>query len=163
MPTRAEPRNWYDKYAFTIKIDGVVRAAFQKCSELTANIEAIEYREGGSLIPEQSAGLVSFEDLTLERGESADEDLYNWFLKHYDPATGKGSAKTQDYQRTMTIEQRDRNGNVVRAWLVTRAFQKQYSAGDWDNDANEHKIERVVLGHHGFEMVTGTAAASPAV
>jgi phage tail-like protein len=163
MPTRAEPRNWYDKYAFTVKIDGIVRAAFQKCSELAANIDEIEYSEGGALIPEYSAGRVNFEPLTLERGESADEDMYLWFTQHFDPASGKGNAKTQDYQRNLTIDQRDRAGNVVRSWLVRRAQQKTYSAGDWDNDANEKKIEKVVLLHHGFEMVSAAVALSSPV
>ena len=94
MPTRAEPRNWYDKYAFIVKIDGFVRAAFQKCSELTANVEAIEYREGGQIFPDKSAGLVTFENITLERGESADTDMYDWYVQHFDASTGTGAAKT---------------------------------------------------------------------
>ena len=153
MPTKANAREWFDKYAFTIKVDGVVRAAWMKCSELAANIEAIEQREGGVLIPELSAGLVSFEDLTLERGESADQDMYDWFTQHFDTATGTGAAKTADYQRTVTIEQRDRKAAVVRSWLVHRAQIKRYSVGDWDNDASEKKIEQTVLGHHGFELI----------
>ena len=36
MPIQGTAINYWDRYAFIVKIDGVVRAAFNKCSGLKA-------------------------------------------------------------------------------------------------------------------------------
>ena len=51
MPIQGTAINYWDRYAFIVKIDGVVRAAFNKCSGLKAEAEVIEYSEGGALTP----------------------------------------------------------------------------------------------------------------
>ena len=73
------PRVFHKKYKFLVEIDEVAVAKFRNCSELSAEIDKIEQREGGSLIPNKDPGLVNFTDITLERGATDDFDLFTWF------------------------------------------------------------------------------------
>ena len=67
MPIQGTAINYWDRYAFIVKIDGVVRAAFNKCSGLKAEAEVIEYSEGGALTPHKQPGTIKFDDIELER------------------------------------------------------------------------------------------------
>jgi len=151
MP-RAESRNWYDKYAFQIFIGGIARAAFTTCSELVGRADKIEHREGGDLVANNSPGLVNFEDLTLERGETADADEYAWWTTIFNVTSGCGAANEANYKRDIVIMQRNRACQTVRRWIVYACWPIEYSPGDWDNSASEKKIERIVLANEGFEM-----------
>lgn len=140
----AQPTNWWKKFKFVIEIDGIARAAFKSCSDLRANAETVSYREGGRLNPHKAPGLVAFPPITLERGKTEDFDLYNWFKDTFDAASGLGE-NTPDLYRTFDIVQQDRKGNEVERFTVYQAWCKEYSGGDWDNDANEVGMEQVVV------------------
>lgn len=145
-----QPRKWWKKYKFVIEIDGIARAAFNKCSELRANAETSSYREGGRANPHKSPGLVEFPPITLERGKTDDYDLYEWFLTTFKAASGTGTV-TPDLYRTFDIVQQDRDGNEVERWTVYDAWCKEYGSGDWDNDSSDVAIEQVVIELDHFE------------
>lgn len=152
-PVQATEANWYDSYSFDVQIDGITRAAFQKCSGLTATVESIDYAEGGALTDNHSPGRVSFSDLVLERGETPDTDLYDWFTSVYNPQTGRGAAHESQYKRNCVVRQLDRAGNVVRRWSVVKAWPSEFKLGDWANDSNDKHIESLTLKHEGFELM----------
>lgn len=140
----AQPTNWYKKFKFVIEVDGIKRAAFKSCSELRVNAETVSYREGGRLNPHKAPGTIEYPDITLERGASDDEDLHKWMKETFDAASGLGEV-TPDLYRTFDIIQQDRKGNEVQRHTVFGAWCKEYSAGDWDNDASEVRMEQVVI------------------
>jgi phage tail-like protein len=147
-----QPVMWYDKFKFVIEIDGIVRAAFQTCSELTAEAANIEYKEGGRLHPHNSPGTVTFPELTMTRGVADDFDLYNWFKDTYDAGAGTG-LDTPDIYRTFDIVQLNRKGEEVERYTIYDAYCRAYSAGDWDNDADEKRIETVTVQPDRWERV----------
>ncbi|MES2964359.1 MAG: phage tail protein [Bdellovibrionota bacterium] len=63
---------YYKKFKFVVEIDGIARSAFQKCSQLEAEIAIIEQWEGGALTADKSLGRVKFSNVTLERGATDD-------------------------------------------------------------------------------------------
>lgn len=140
----ATPVKWYKKFSFVIEIDGIARAAFGKCSELAIEAANIAHREGGRLHPHNAPGLVTFPEITMERGVCDDFDLYNWMKDTYDAASGTGLT-SPDIYRTFDIVQLDRRGNEVERYTVFDAYCRRYSAGDWDNDADENRVESVVI------------------
>lgn len=155
MPAVGAPRSFEKKFKFTIEIDGITHAGFQKCSELAAEAAKIEYREGGALIPNKSPGLVTFDDLTLERGAVAsDSDLYNWFTEVVDVAANTGLIDN-DYKRDLDIVLSDRDGTELKRWRVVNAWIQKFTAGAWDNEADEVTMEMVVLTYDYFTRVTG--------
>lgn len=146
MPIAGQPRNFEDKFSFVVEIDGIAHAAFNKCSELSWELDKIEYREGGDLIPTaKDPGLLNFTDVTLERGAVAnDSDLYGWMEETADAASNTGRVNPE-FKRGFDIVAKDRDGSVIKRWRVTNAWPVKFVAGDWDNDASEKTIEMVTL------------------
>ncbi len=141
MPT---PVNWFKKYSFVIEVDGVASAAYTTCSELRVNAETVLHREGGRLHPHKSPGLVEFPAITMTRGVTVDQDLYNWMLETFNASSNTGQVPP-DLYRTFDIVQLNRAGEEVERYTVYDAWCKEYSAGDWDNNANENRMETVVI------------------
>lgn len=152
-PTLSTDRNYYSKFAFEVVIDGVVKAAFSKCTGLTGKAEVIEYYEGGEITPHKSPGLVTYGDITLERGETDSVDLYEWWQSIYDHRRGVGSSFGAEYKRRIVIRQKDRSGNIRRSWEVSFAWPSEFGVDDWDNSASEHHIEHLILVHEGFQLL----------
>ena len=138
------PVSWYKKHSFVIEIDGVARAAFTTCSDLKAEVANVTLREGGRLHPHNSPGLVTFPEITMSRGSCADLDLYNWFKDCYDAAAGTGM-DDPDLFRTFDIVQMNRKGEEVERYTVYGAYCRSYSAGSWDNNADEIRMEEVII------------------
>lgn len=147
-------RKIHGKHKFVVEFDsGIVSAAFAKCSELKVDIAEITYHEGGNLIPIKDAGLMTFADVTLDRGASDDFDFYSWVKQVADAAVGPGGAGAvfTDYKRGLDIVQRDRDNETLRRWSLYGSWPKSYTAGAWDNSANEVVMEQLVLAYDYFE------------
>jgi len=91
MAIVGSPRSFHKKFKYIVEIDSVGSSGFQKCSELSVEVAKVEYYEGGSLIPNKSPGRLTFADVTLERGATSDEDLFDWFADSRMPQVGSGS------------------------------------------------------------------------
>lgn len=146
-------RSFYKKFKFIIEIDGVAYAGFQKCSALEAEVAVVEQNEGGSLIPDKSPGRVKFTDITLDRGATDDLDLFNWFKEVVDASANSGLTDP-NYKRNLDIVQQDRDGTTLRRWRVTRAWPTKFSAGEWDNDADENVMESITLAYDYYDVVS---------
>lgn len=138
------PVNYHKKFSFVVEIDGVARAAFTTCSELRINVDTVEHREGGRLHPHKAPGLVNFPPITLDHGVAEDLDLYNWIKDTVDASAGTGIV-TPDLYRTLEIVQLDRAGDELERYVCYDCWAKEYSAGDWDNNASEVRMEQVVF------------------
>lgn len=147
MPAFREGRVLHEKHKFLIAVDNVASAEFNKCSALSQKVEKIEYREGGALIPYKVPGLVSFDDITLERGTSDNTEFHTWMLDVANIAAGDGGrgAAAPAFRRDLSIRQLRRDNATTRIWDVYGAWPVEYRAGEWDNDANEVVIENLVL------------------
>ena len=159
MAVAGAPRSFEDKYKFTVEINGVAHAKFNKCSELSAELDKIEYREGGDLRPTvKDPGLLNFTDVTLERGAVAiDSDLYDWFEETVDYATNTG-AVGPTFKRDFDIVARDRDGTELKRWRCTNAWPVKFTAGEWDNDASEKTVEMITLTYDGFKRRVNIAS-----
>lgn len=154
MAIKGESRKYETKYGFRVKIDGVEVAHFNKCSELSSEIEKILIREGGGTVGELQLGLVNVNDITLERGAvSSDTDLYDWFKEAVDLVANKG-IPDEDAKRTMDIIGLGRDDIPVIRWRCFGCLPLMFTAGEWDNDASEINVTKVKLGVTSFERVT---------
>lgn len=166
MPAVGAPRSFENKFAFTVEVDGVAHAGFNKCSAIKASIAVIEHNEGGSLIPNKSPGRVTWDNVTLERGAvAADSDLYDWFRQTVDSSRGLATNAAgasgvgdndYDYKRTFDLVVRDRDGSILKRWRVVGAQVASYEAGDWDNDADEKTMEKLELAIDYAERILGS-------
>lgn len=144
MTILGTPTRYHHKYRYIVEIDDFARAAFTKCSALEAEVAKIETWEGGALTAHKEPGRVTFSDITLERGATADEDAYAWF-KDVVAAYKDAGLVTPDFYRNVDIVQLDRAGNSLRRWTCEEAWPVKFTAGEWDNEADEAVIEMLTL------------------
>jgi phage tail-like protein len=152
MPVIGTPRTFHKKFKFIVEIDNVASAGFQKCSELSVEVANVQYSEGGALIPNKSPGRLTFADVTLERGATEDQDLFDWLAEVADAAANAG-LNEPEFKRNLDIVQQDRDGSELRRWRLHNAWPVKFVAGDWDNEADENVIESVTLTYDFFELV----------
>jgi len=144
MTILGKPTAFQHKYRFVVEIDDFARAAFTKCSALEAEIAKVETWEGGSLTAIKEPGRVTFSDVTLERGATTDENCYSWF-KEVVAAYKNTGRVSPEFQRNVDIVQQDRDGTEVRRWTLEEAWPVKFTAGEWDNEADEAVIEMLTL------------------
>jgi phage tail-like protein len=150
MPIIGAPRSFHKRFSFVIESD-LANAGFQKCSELSVEVSSIDYYEGGSLIPHKSPGRLKFADITLERGATKDQDLFDWMQQVADAAANAGLVESR-YKRNVDIVQQDRDGSTLRRWSIAGAWPVKFVAGAWDNEADENVIESVTLTYDYFTL-----------
>lgn len=146
MAVIGTPRTFEKKFKFIIEIDGFPSSGWNKCSELSAELGTVSYREGGSLIPDKSPGLMTFTDVTLERGATTDRSAFAWFKEVANAANNGGSGLTDPaFKRNLDIVQLDRDGTEIRRYRLQGAWPSKFVAGEWDNEAEENVIEMITL------------------
>lgn len=136
-------------FKFKLSIAGMgATMGFSKVSGLTANVEVIEYREGGDpLTMRKFPGQVSYDNVTLERGFTADSDLVSWIDSVYNP-TQQVQTNVQRYD--VTIDVLDGAGNTQRTFVLKNAFPASRQIGDLDATGNDMLIETLELAHEGI-------------
>lgn len=150
MPVLGTPRTFHKRFKFVVEAE-FASAGFQKCSELSVEIASIEYYEGGSLIPNKSPGRLKFADVTLERGATKDQDLFDWFSEVASAAANAGLVEPK-FKRNIAIVQQDRDGSTLRRWSLSGAWPIKFVAGAWDNESDENVIESVTLTYDFFTL-----------
>jgi phage tail-like protein len=151
MPIIGTPRTFHKKFAYVVQCDGLASAGFQKCSELSVEVAAIDYYEGGALIPNKSPGRLTFSDVTLERGATKDQDLFDWFSEVANAAANAGLVEPR-FKRSLDLVQLDRDGSTLRRWSLSGAWPIKFVAGAWDNESDENVIESVTLTYDFFTI-----------
>jgi phage tail-like protein len=144
MTVIGHPLTFHQKNLFTIEIDGLGRAAFARCSELSFEVAKIEYWAGGSLIPHKAPGRLTYPDVTLERGVTGDLGLFNWFNEVANVTTGVGFANP-GFKHGVELIQHERDETILRRWHLVNAWPVKFVAGEWSGDADEILMEQVVL------------------
>lgn len=152
MTVFGNPRSFHKRFKYYVNIDFVSHAGFQKCSELSVEAAKVEYFEGGSIIANKSPGRLTFADVTLDRGATEDQDLYEWFQDVAITSSGLGLPDV-GYKRNLDIVQQDRDGTTLRRWSLSGAWPTKFVAGEWDNGADENVIESVTLAYDYFELI----------
>ena len=67
-------------YLFTVEIDGIETARFQKCDGLEAETYVYEIEEGGlNTTTHKFYGRTRYPNLILEKGISDNDELFNWY------------------------------------------------------------------------------------
>lgn len=152
MTVVGKARKYHKKFKFLIEIDGFASFKFTKASEIKGTAATVEASEGGDLFPQKDAGRVTFPPVTFERGAGDDEDMWNWWKEVCDAARNAGLTD-DEYKRTIDVVQLDRNGDELRRWTLYEAFPKEFTAGEWDNNADENVVEMLQLEYRYFDKV----------
>lgn len=150
MSVVGTPRTYDKKFAFLLEIDGFTSMRFAKVGPLEVEIAEVKQYEGGSLTPDKSPGRVDFKDITCERGATqTDFDMYLWLVSVYNAASNTGLIEPL-FKRHGDLVQLNRAGLPIKRWTIFGAWPKMFTAGDWDNNADENVIEKLVLCYDRF-------------
>lgn len=145
-------------FRFRIVVDGFIRAGFSEVTAPEMSTEEAAYREGGfNETKQKSAGLTSFGDITMRRGQiigssrGGDNDFLDWYKQVFDVAS---SGNSSNYRKDLDIEQFSASNVRVRVWRVYDAWPKKLKPfSDLKADGSENSLEDIVVVNEGYEQV----------
>ncbi len=143
----AERRDPYRTFNFQLEIDGIPRGAFSEVSGLTAEGDAVDYREGTD---KQSnvrklMGLRKYTNLTLKRGYTQDQSLWTWYTNIRNGVPDR---------RNVTIVLMNEQRQPVLRWHAENAWVNKIEGPSFKASGNEVAIESVELVHEGLTIDT---------
>lgn len=127
-------------------------AAFAECDGLEMSMEPKTIREGGrNSGPVHLAGPVSYGQLTLKRGMTANVDLWRWFERVNGPGGGglRGTAEVVMLAADRSVEQlRFRVGGCVPVKLRSASLNAA---------TGQIAVEEMTVAYESLEMLSGGA------
>jgi phage tail-like protein len=141
----ADRRDPYRSFNFQLEIDNVPLGAFSECSGLTADGDAVDYREGTDKQPNvrKLVGLRKFTNIVLKRGYTQDRSLWAW---HVNIANGVPD------RRNVTIILMNEERQPVLRWHAEQAWVNKLEGPSFKASGNEVAIESVELVHEGLTI-----------
>lgn len=131
-------------FRFRIEIEGISALGFTEASGLNTQTDVVEYREGGYSYTRKLPGRQKVSNVSLSRGALADATLYNWYVQ---------SLGTNDFRKTVTIYEQDRNGTDKRAWVLHETWAAQFDMPTLNSESDNVLIDKLVLEVEWVELV----------
>lgn len=142
----ANPRvDPYANFNFLVEIDGVTKAGFQEVSGLGAEVDVIEYREGGDNpgAVRKFPGQIRYSNIVLKRGFTQDRSLWNWFKAVLDGNVQRASG---------SVILLDSARNPVLRWNFREGWPCKWEGPCLNGQDSETAIETLVVAHEGIEL-----------
>ena len=141
----AERRDPYRSFNFQVEIDGVPVGAFSEVTGLTAEGDAVDYREGTDVQSNvrKLPGLRKYTNLTLKRGYTQDKALWHW---HINIVNGVAD------RRNVTIVLMNEARKPVLRWHAENAFVNKIEGPSFKAAGNEVAMESVEIVHEGLTI-----------
>jgi phage tail-like protein len=154
MPPRTSAFDPYRTYKFRVRIGSATVAGITKVSALGRSVAANELKQGGDLLgPRQNPGQVTYDDVTLEQGWSADKTFEEWANAATRLQADPGVA---NFKRTVFLDVYDLNvnagGGALTSYKLHRCWVTKYVAmPELSADSGGVGIRTVTLKHEGWE------------
>lgn len=138
-------RDPYRSFNFQLVIDGVPLGAFSECSGLTAEGDAVDYREGTDLASNvrKLMGLRKYTNIVLKRGYTQDKSLWAWFGNIINGVADR---------RNVTIVLMNEEHQPVLRWHAENAWINKIEGPTFKASGNEIAMESVELVHEGLTL-----------
>ena len=150
MPPGAEP---FDHPVFTgaflIEVDGVEIGRFTQVSGLSVEVEVEAVAEGGqNHFSHQLPGRMSWPTITLGRGVTKSDNLFDWLAKSSGDGFAGAGHKLERNSAAITLLGSD--GTRLRSWEVAEAFPVKWNGPTFAASSTEAAEEELEIAHHGF-------------
>lgn len=141
----ADRRDPYRTFNFQLEIDGVPLGAFSEASGLTAEGDAVDYREGTDLQQNvrKLTGLRKYTNIMLKRGYTQDKALWRWY---------GNIVNGQADRRNVTIVLMNEARQPVLRWHAENAWVNKIEGPSFKAAGNEVAMESVELVHEGLTI-----------
>ena len=133
---------------FALEIEGVEIARFTSVGGLGYTAEVVEFQDtmsDGKVVTRKRPGRISYNDITLSRGLSADNSLVDWYQTVLD-----GSVERQNGSIVLF----GTGGEEAGRWNFEAAWISAWSASDMDAGSDEIVIEEITITHEYLERVS---------
>jgi phage tail-like protein len=132
-------------YLFTVEIDGIETARFQKCEGLEAETYVYEIEEGGlNTSTHKFYGRTRYPNLILEKGITVNEALFNWYKE-----TVLEDRKIE--RKDGSIILKDTEDKEIKRWNFFRAFPCRWIGPRLEtNLGSDYALERIEITHEGI-------------
>jgi phage tail-like protein len=139
------PIDPFRSFNFELVIDNIPSGAFSECSGLTAEGDAVDYREGTDRQPNvrKLVGLRKFANIVLKRGYTQDTSLWTWYGNIRDGVADR---------RNVTINLLNEQRTAVLRWHAERAWINKIEGPALKASGNEVAIESVEIVHEGLTI-----------
>lgn len=135
-------------YLWQIEIDGITIAQFKEVSGISTEVQVIEHREnkaGGVSVLKRLPGLVAGGQVTLKKGKTGDNSLWQWLKQVQDGdiagARKNGSVVLYDYG----------HGEVARYNFIA-GWPAKVSLGTLQAGGNDILVEECMIVHEGLAL-----------
>jgi phage tail-like protein len=135
----------YRGFNFRIEIDGVTIAAFSDVTGLTAEGDAVAYREGDEKFNSvrQLMGLRKYTNITMKRGFTQNGELWDWYA---------AIAGGRPLRRSGTIVLQDEAHQDVLRFEFRNGWINKIEGPHMNASGNEVAIESIEIVHEGLEI-----------
>ena len=133
---------------FALEIEGVEVGRFTGVSGLGYTAEVVTFQDtllSGKVVTRKRPGRVSYNDITLTRGLSADNALVDWYQTVLDGAVERKNGSIVMY---------DPAGEENGRWNFEQAWISAWSASDLSAATDEIVIETVTITHEYLERAS---------
>ncbi len=128
---------------FFVEIGSMFEGGFKEASGLNAQVETLEYQEGGqNTFTYKLPGRTKFNNVTLKGGMTDSLVLWNWFEE-----VTRGLVNRRD----VSIVLCDQDLNPRRRWALKDAYPVKWVGPSLKSGENAAAIEVLELAHHGLE------------
>ena len=132
----------YRAYNFLVEIDGITEAGFQECSGLDSSTDTVDYRVGSDPNHVRKlTGLNKFSPITLKRGITDSDALWNWRQKVVD---GRSDNETR---KNISIVLLNEARQEKWRWNLRRAWPSKYTAPTFNATSNDVAVETLEITH----------------
>ena len=135
----------YRGFNFIIEIDNIARGAFAEAGGLTADGDAVDYREGSDLQSNvrKLPGLRKYTNITLKRGYTQDKTLWQWYMN---------IVNGQSDRRNVTLVLMNERREPVLRWHAENAWINKIEGPALKASSNDVAMESVELMHESLTL-----------
>lgn len=139
MPTE----ELFGSYNFLLEIQGIINdnkiivGGFKSVSGMNSKTEVIEFKQGNDMVIRKKPGRTTYENITLERGYTATDDLWQWRKNIEDGKIDRRSG-------SIIILDQDGQTEVAR-YNFYEGFPCAWYVPENNADSSEMAIEKIEL------------------
>ena len=138
---------------FIVEVDGKILGSFREVRGLGGKVEIFEVKEGGENgFVHKLPGRFTFDDVTLKRGMTFDNGLYNWFNEasgsRFELGSKRGKATLARHDVAITLM--SAKGKRLRTWVLSDAIPISWKGPELSIETDEFLVEEITLAHHGL-------------
>jgi phage tail-like protein len=140
--TRVDPLRGFN---FRVELDNTSVASFREASGLTLTTDPVDYREGTDmwLSVRKLPGLRKYSNITLKRGITTNEDLWDWY---------KNILNGVDDRRNGAIVLQDEQHNDQLRWEFQNGWITKWEGATMNATSNDVAIESIEIVHERLEL-----------